>query len=83
MNYKISSFEHSHYALYLSTKLNPYLTALTAFRYGSRYSVVGQTGWTNQVRHVEVDGFVSKMGLKRLRGVNLAAPKLNYATNRT
>jgi hypothetical protein len=55
--------------MYLSTKLNPYLTAMTAFYYGSRYSVVGQTGRTNQVRHVEVDGVVSKMASKDLEAL--------------
>jgi len=34
-----------------------------------RYSVAGQTGSTNQVRHVEVDGLVSKMDSKDLEAL--------------
>ena len=39
---------------------------MIVFRDGSRYSVAGQTGRTNQVRHLEVDGLVSKMASEDL-----------------
>jgi len=44
---------------------------MTVFRDGSRYSVAGQTGRTNQVRHVEVEGLVSKMASRDLEALIL------------